>query len=184
MVPFKPNWVDMCINSCCSFTGDFERLDQCSYCKAERYDKRRKLRAQVAYFSKQDQFTIQYQDLARAKQMSYRSEYVANNTDDIIGDVFDSAQYKFLSQNGYFQDDRDIALLGSVDGFQLFRQKCDDCWVVLFINANLPPDQRVKKDNLLIASIIPGPKAPKDFNSFMKPIIDELCLLEGKLSNS
>jgi hypothetical protein len=50
---------------------------------------------------------------------------------------------------------------------------------VLLINANLPPDQRVKKENLLITSIIPGPKAPKDFNSFMKPIVDELCLLES-----
>ena len=93
--------------------------------------------------------------------------------------MFDSAQYKYLSQKGYFQDERDIALLGSIDDYQLFRQKCNDCWIVLFINANLPPEQRVKKENLLITSIIPGPKAPKDFNSFIKPIVEELCLLEG-----
>jgi hypothetical protein len=36
-------------------------------------------------------------------------------------------------------------------------------------------------ENLLITSIILGPKAPKDFNSFMKPIVNEICLLEGKL---
>ncbi|GES98992.1 transposase domain-containing protein [Rhizophagus clarus] len=101
------------------------------------------------------------------------------NIDGTIGDVFDGAQYKNLLQKGYFQDDRDIVLLGSVDGYQLFKQKCDDCWIILFINANLPPEQRVKKENLLITSIIPGPKAPKDFNSFLKPVVDELCLLEG-----
>ena len=125
--------------------------------------------------------------MTRVKQLRYHYKYISRkgyDDDVIIGDVFDSAHYKALSQNGYFQDNRDIALLGSVDKFQLFRQKCDDCWVVLFINANLPPEQWVKKDNLLIASIIPGPKAPKEFNSFMKPIIDELCLLEGKSSNS
>ena len=136
----------------------------------------------MVYFSIQDRFIIQYKDPTRAKQLRYRSEYIARegyNIDGVIGDVFDSVQYKNLLRRGYFQDDRDIALLGSIDGFQLFRQKCDDCWLVLFINANLPPDERVKKENLLVTSIIPGPKAPKDFNSFMKPIVKELCLLEG-----
>jgi hypothetical protein len=50
----------------------------------------------------------------------------------------------------------------------------------MFINANLPPFERVKKENLLISMIIPGPKQPKNFNSFLKPIVDELKLLEGK----
>ena len=54
----------------------------------------------------------------------------------------------------------------------------------MFINANLLPDIRVKKENLLISAIIPGPNQPKDFNSFLRPIIDELKLLQGKLINS
>jgi len=54
----------------------------------------------------------------------------------------------------------------------------------MFINANLPPDIRVKKENLLISAIIPGPNQPQDFNSFLRPIIDELKLLQGKLINS
>ncbi|GET52716.1 transposase domain-containing protein [Rhizophagus irregularis DAOM 181602=DAOM 197198] len=176
-VPIKPIWVDMCINSCCAFTGNLETLNKCTYCKAERYQEGGRPRAQVAYFSIQNRFKIQYQDPTRAKQLRYRSEYITREDNGAIGDVFDGSQYKNLSQEGYFQDDRDIALLGSVDGYQLFKQKCDDCWIVLFINANLPPHQRVKKENLLITSIIPGPKAPKNFNSFMKPIVEELCLL-------
>ena len=130
----------MCIKSCCAFTGDLEILNKCSYCKAERYQEGGRPRAQMAYFSIKDRFIIQYQDSTRAKQLRYRSEYIAREEDGIIGDVFDGTQYKYLSQKGYFQDDRDIALLGSIDGYQLFRQKCDDCWIVLFINANLPPE--------------------------------------------
>jgi hypothetical protein len=182
MVSLKPIWVDMCINSCCAFTGNLKILDKCTYCNATRYLEGGQSRAQVAYFSIQERFIIQYQDSTRAKQLRYRSNYISRegyNTDNTIGYVFDSAQYKYLSQKGYFQDERDIALLGSIDGYQLFRQKCDDCWIVLFINANLPPEQRVKKENLLITSIIPGPKAPKDFNSFIQPIVEELCLLRG-----
>jgi hypothetical protein len=155
-------------------------LNECTYCKAKHYQEGGRPRAQVAYFSIKDRLIIQYQDATRAKQLRYRSEYVARVEDGTIGDVFDSTQYKYLSQKGYFNDDQDIALLGSVDGYQLFKQKCDDCWIVLFINANLPPHQHVKKENLLITSIIPGPKAPKDFNSFIKPIVEELCLLKGK----
>ena len=184
MISLKPIWVDMCIKSCCAFTGNFKTLDKCPYCRTTRYEEWRQSRAQVAYFSIQERFTIQCQDPTRAKQLRYRSNYISRegyDIDGIIGDIFDSVQYKYLSQKGYFQDDRDIALLGSVDGYQLFRQKCDDCWIVLFINANLPPEQRVKKENLLITSIIPGPKAPRDFNSFIKPIVEELCLLEGIL---
>lgn len=111
--------------------------------------------------------------------MRYCSEYISRDIGGTIGDVFDGAQYKNLSHKGFFQDNHDIILLGSIDGYQLFKQKCDDCWIILFINANLPPKQHVKKENLLITSIIPGPKVPKDFNSFIKPVVDELCLLEG-----
>ncbi|GES92519.1 transposase domain-containing protein [Rhizophagus clarus] len=183
IIPIKPIWVDRCINSCCAFTGDYENLNECIYCKAKRYQVEGQLKAQVAYFSIQDQLVIQYHDLARAKQLRYHSEYISRNIDGTIGDVFDGAQYKNLLQKGYFQDDHDIVLLCSVDGYQLFKQKYNDYWIILFINTNLPPEQRVKKENLLIISIILDPKVPKDFNSFIKPVVDELCLLEGIYNN-
>ncbi|GBC39132.2 transposase domain-containing protein [Rhizophagus irregularis DAOM 181602=DAOM 197198] len=84
-------------------------------------------------------------------------------------------QYIYITCNGFGEDDEhDIALTGSVDGYQIFRQKTETCWILLFINANLSPEKWVLKENLLITSIIPGPKEPKDFNSFMNPIVDEL----------
>ena len=58
--------------------------------------------------------------------MYYCSEYVAKegyNTNGIIGDVFDGIQYKQLVQKGYFQNNHDVALLGSIDGYQVFKQK-------------------------------------------------------------
>jgi hypothetical protein len=48
----------------------------------------------------------------------------------------------------------------------------------LLLNANLPPSKRVKKENLIINMVIPGPKSPKDFNSFLRPLVDELKQLE------
>ena len=122
IVPLKPSWVDMCINSCCAFTGDLMTSSKCIYCNMERYQNG-KPRAQMAYFSIKDRLIIQYQDPIRAKKLRYRSEYIARegyDFDNIIGDVFDSVRYKYLLQKGHFQDNRDVALLGSIDGFQLF----------------------------------------------------------------
>lgn len=56
----------------------------------------------------------------------------------------------------------------------------DDCWIILFINANIPPENRVKQNNLLIGALIPGPSAPGDLNSFLYPVIEELKELECK----
>jgi hypothetical protein len=90
--------------------------------------------------------------------------------------------YQDLLQKGFFNDERDIALSGTCDGFQIFEQRSDDCWVVLFINNNLHPHIRVKKENLLVTMIIPGPRSPKNFNSFLYPLVKELQELEGKVN--
>jgi hypothetical protein len=130
----------------------------------------------MAYFSIKDRLRIQYQDPKRSQELRYRANYTCNGN---IKDIFDGLRYQKLLSSNFFQDERDVALTGSVDGYQIFRQKTDDCWVVLMINANLCPEKRVKKDNLLVTAIIPGPKEPKNFNSFMHPIVCELKELEG-----
>jgi hypothetical protein len=126
---------------------------------------------------------MQYGEKKRANLLRYRNEYtrsVEYRINKKIGDVFDGVNYKNLVNTGFFGDFRDVALLGSSDGFQIFRQSRDDCWMVLLINANLPPEVRVKRENLIIAAMFPGPKAPKDFNSFLRPLINELKQLQGK----
>ena len=177
-VNIEPQWIDMCIYSCCAYTGLFENRMQCPHCNAPRYQAdQQKPRYQFACFSLKERLKIQYKDPNRANELRYRHMYTSRHgfgKDGKIGDVFDGKCYLDLLKKVYFQDERDIALTGSIDGYQIFRQKTDDCWVILFINANLPPEERVLKENLLITSIIPGPKEPKDFNSFINPIVDEL----------
>jgi len=51
--------------------------------------------------------------------------------------------------------------------------------VFLFLNNNLPQELRVKKENLMVTLIIPGPNQPQDFNSFLYPLIQEMKMLEG-----
>lgn len=42
---------------------------------------------------------------------------------------------------------------------------------------NLPYEQRVAHENILFPAIIPGPTQPKNINSFLLPIIDELNVM-------
>jgi hypothetical protein len=183
LVDIKLNHVDMCKNSCCAFTGIYVDDLVCRFCGLERYiisNNAQKSQKSAIYIPLLDRFRIQYADLERSFKLRYRSQ--REECDDGYSDTFDGDLYKELIEEGFFTDKRDIALIGSTDGYQIFRQKTDDCWVVMFINANLSPDIRVKKENLLISAIIPGPNQPKDFNSFLRPIIDELKLLQGKFN--
>jgi hypothetical protein len=184
LVNIKPVFIDMCINSCCAFTGSFIQNKSCHICGELGFIMKNNVltdlpRKVSTFIPLIDRFRFQYNNLERAMKLRYHYQYVNQQDDNSIGDLFDGNLYKELVEEGYFIDERDIALIGSTDGFQLFKQKTDDCWVVMFINANLPPSEQVKKENLLISLIIPGPNQPKYFNSFLRPVINELKLLEG-----
>lgn len=119
IVKLKPTWIDMCVNSCCAYTGQYENHIQCEYCKVPRFqnvseNKKRVPRCQMAYFSIKDSLMIQYQDPIRSKELRYRVNY---NRDFKIGDVFDGKRYQELLSHGFFDDERDVALICSVDGY-------------------------------------------------------------------
>src|SRR6266545_1547420 len=97
-----------------------------------------------------------------------------------IKDIFDGNIYKELLERNLFNDKIDVAFTVSCDEYQIFKQRTDDCWAFLIINNNLDPLIRVKKKNLLIPFLIPGPKQPKDFNTFLRPFINKMKELEGK----
>ena len=166
-VNINPTFVPMCINTCCAFTGEFVNVTSCSLCGEAAYSQSSNIRTSsniraprkvFTFLPLIDRLKLQYNNPGRSAELRYRHNYVNNDeyVDDSIGDIFDGRLYKELVEDGYFTDKRDIALIGSTDGYQIFKQRTDDCWVIMFINANLPPDVRVKKENLLISAIIPG----------------------------
>jgi hypothetical protein len=178
-----PIFYDMCENSCICYTEDYESNQVCPYCSSTRFDAKGKAKKVMPYLSIKDRLKIQFKDKNRAKELLYRHEYIMNkeqNDDDDFDDIFDGSIYKELMEENLFIDKRDIAFTASCDGYQIFRQKTDDCWLFLMINNNLDPSLRVKKENLLIPFLIPGPNQPKDFNTFLRPFIDEMKELESK----
>ncbi|CAG8671817.1 10006_t:CDS:2 [Gigaspora rosea] len=91
---------------------------------------------------------------------------------------------KELVEEGHFTGYWDIALTASLNSYNIFKQKSDYCWIILFINANIQPEDRVKRNNLLIRALIPGPSVPGNLNSFLRLVIDELKKLELESSTN
>ncbi|PPR05543.1 hypothetical protein CVT24_003285 [Panaeolus cyanescens] len=98
-----------------------------------------------------------------AQKIRYRSTYTKKHQPGLIRDVFDGSHYRNLLTQPvrdqdylHFSDDRDIALV--------------------LINYNLPPEVRVRKENIINVGTIPGPKKPQD--SFCYPLVQELLDLE------
>lgn len=129
-----------------------------------------------------------YAGYATAKAMRYRSEHANDNVDDPLGtmdDIYDSELYRKLAESNvvvagrllphkYFQDPRDVLLIGQTDGFRIFKRSKQTCWPLIYINANLDPADRYSVNTVLCGGIIPGPNKPKDFDSFSFAVAEEL----------
>ncbi|KAJ2921502.1 hypothetical protein H1R20_g15592, partial [Candolleomyces eurysporus] len=118
------------------------------------------------------------------EKMKYRHTFEAK--EDRIQDLYDGLIYQSLRNTfvsigdiqqpyKYFSSETDIALGIATDGFAPFRKRKQTCWPILVYNLNLPPDLRFLMDYLICAGVVPGPKKPKDFDSFLYPFVSE-CL--------
>ena len=86
-------------------------------------------------------------------------DYVADIYD---GEVWNSFQ-DFLSQQNSW------CLSMNVDWFQPFSHVADSIGAIYLVILNLPRQERYKKENMLLAGIIPGPKEPSlNINSYFR----------------
>ncbi|KAG8729296.1 hypothetical protein FRC11_009114 [Ceratobasidium sp. 423] len=70
----------------------------------------------------------------------------------------------------------DIAYVVMLDGMQIQDEASlghSSCWPLMAQNLNLPASEQAKLWNLIPLGIIPGPRQPKDFNSFLQPFVEE-----------
>ena len=50
-------------------------------------------------------------------------------------------------------------------------------WPIIVYNFNLPPNIQFHREYILCLSVVPGPKKPKDFDSFLWPAVEEFLRL-------
>ncbi|KAI0044414.1 hypothetical protein FA95DRAFT_1472281, partial [Auriscalpium vulgare] len=137
LASFKPQVLDCCINSCCCFTGAHANLDACPFCHEKRYKADQRARKHFTYLPIIPRLRAMAASKAVATQMQYRSSGHVP-TPGTTSDVFDGKRYRRLQReyvvvdgkkmpHKFFEDDRDIALGLSTDGFAPFRRRKTTC---------------------------------------------------------
>ena len=75
-------------------------------------------------------------------------------------DVYDGKVWNDFVANGFFDEGNNIALMMNCDWFQPYKLTQYSVGVFYFVIMNLPRNIRFKRENLIIAGIIPGPTEP------------------------
>lgn len=183
----KPINYDCCINSCCCFTGPYEdRLLACPYCGELRHESDGRPRNIFRYLPLIPRLLSYYANQDTAKLLEYRSRYQRQS--GTSSDVFDGEHYQRLCRmhvtvgdeslpHRFFSQPTDIAMGLSTDGFGPFKRRKQTCWPIIVFNYNLPPEIRFHLIHIICLGIIPGPKKPKDVDSFLLPAIEEFSSL-------
>lgn len=68
----------------------------------------------------------------------------------------------------------DIFLSVTYDGFQCFKNKNYDCWPILAMVENLPPEIRFLMRNAVPLAFVKGPREATELHTFMMPISEEV----------
>ncbi|KAF8676920.1 Transposase family tnp2 [Rhizoctonia solani] len=186
---FGARAIHCCINSCIAYTGVYQRLELCPWCGEARYTAHRKNpvrrvpRRTFHYLPLIPRLINLFRSPPMAELLQYRSR--RRPEPNTLSDIFDGRYYLQLLQefvylggtrlgHRFFSSNTDMALGLSTDGVGPFKTRKQQCWPLIIINYNLPPSIRTRLENILCLGVIPGPRTPKELDTFLEPFIDEL----------
>lgn len=109
------------------------------------------------------------------QKLSYKNNRIKIN-DDNIEDIFDGAIFKDV-EGDVAGDAIEIAFMWTGDGVSPYVSSTYSLWPFSFSIINLPPDERFKLENIVIAALW-GSKEKPDPNVLLLPVYQELKRLE------
>jgi len=159
---------DSCGSYICKYSED-RSLDICSACKSEKLCK--DLVKENSYFMTSSLAT-QLKCILESKIVN-ESDISHSNSCDVIGDVVHGYEYQRRKIN--FPDS--ISLTCNIDGAQVFESSNLSLWPVYYTVNELQP--AIRRKNLICHGLWCGHDKPC-MDVYLKPIIDELCILSEK----
>ena len=118
---------------------------------------------------------FRYEELAK----DLRWHFSNRSSDGMLRHPVDSVTWDQMNAKypTFAAEERNLRLGLSTDGFNPFNMKNSmySCWPVLLVNYNLPPDLCMKKENIMLSLLIPGPHQPgNSLDVYLEPLIDDL----------
>ena len=187
-----PVMTDMCIDTCVAFAGPYSDRRTCPECSAPRFETVLRGNKRVSVPRRQaltipvgPQIQAQYRSRESAWNMGHRNRVMdpllakltAGGSIDVYDDVYCSSILLDAARRGDLTSDDTILML-SIDGAQLYQSKQSDCWIYIWVLLDLAPDLRYKKKYVLPGGFIPGPKKPKNLDSFVYTGLHHLSALQ------
>ena len=165
-----------------AYTGAHAEKRACDYCGAPRFREELKVNPyqQFLYIPLAKRLEIQFSNRDRSCLLkAYRTELLKSYTEGQYRDIWDGRLFHEYHRQklGLFKNPTDVGLQLSLDGVQMVRKKTHSVTPVILLNLNLPPEERVQIQNILISTLIPGPAEPKDLDSFLYPLVQEMHIL-------
>ena len=179
----------MCKNSCMAFTGPLSELDACPRCGTPKFcPETKKLHQEFVTIPIAPILQAMWRDPGSAIRLSYRrrkTQEIITELQEILGsigtyeDFLHGSDYLESVRSGKIQD-RDMVLMFSLDGAQLYAHKSSDCWIYIWVLFDLSPEERYKKHHVLPGGFIPGPNKPKNMDSFLFPGLYHLAAIQNE----
>lgn len=184
----EPQNIDCCIKSCIAFTRGYTDLEQCPFCGEHHYTSSGQARRKFSYLPIIPRLQAYFQNEAKVQLLLYRHHF--KPCPGTITNIFDGEWYHSLldtpvtidgvaQPHCYFNHKYDIALSLAVDSYLLFkRRRGGPCATPILVqNFNVPPQIHTQMEHLICVGIIPGPHQPKNLESFLAPLDDELAMV-------
>ncbi|KAL5575260.1 hypothetical protein UlMin_016959 [Ulmus minor] len=180
--------IDTCVNDCCLFMKENKKLENCPNCGASRWkvdERTNRVKKGVSakvlrYFPIIPRFRRMFRSQKTAEEL--RWHFKNKSEDGKMHHLVDSAAWDLVSDKWpiFASDPRSLRLGLSTDGFNPFGMISTQysCWPVMLVIYNFPPWSCMRKENVMLSLLIPGPKQPgKDIDIYLQPLVDDLKML-------
>ncbi|XP_010495350.1 PREDICTED: uncharacterized protein LOC104772433 [Camelina sativa] len=177
--------IHACVNDCILFRKKYQTLENCPKCKASRWKtnmhtgevKKGAFHKVLRYFPIISCFKRMFRSVNMAKDL--RWHFNNKSSDGKLRHPVDSVTWDQMNAKypSFASEERNLRLGLSTDGFNPFNMKNTmySCWPVMLVNYNLPPDLCMKKENIMLTLLIPGPQQPgNNIDVYLEPLIEDL----------
>ena len=105
------------------------------------------------------------------------NHWLNKTSSSFIRDLYDGnvwRRFLYCSGTPFLSAPFTYGLVLNIDWFQPYSHTVASVGVIYLAVMNLPRHLRYKRKNMLLVGIIPGPSEPKEINSFLFPLVEEL----------
>ena len=112
------------------------------------------------------------------KHNQFQYPFMRSRDDEYLQDIHDGDAFVDLMLPGNFLcRNSNTGLVLSTDGVPIFKSSKGSIWPVYLMLTSIPPHQRMRVDNLVVASLWFGPTKP-DMTCMLQPILENVSSLE------